>query len=265
MHTEPQRSYFIMDAAFARLDGDWGRNVWNPRDNPIGYHALYYRTDHSDTHPLLHTVDGTVELLPDRVYFIPAYSVLYSEIDGEADKYYIHFQSDDIPYGLYRHIADRCFVPADGLTRGLFETVIENHRRHTPVADQKVRGAMELLLADLSALVAVQPREIERFRPVLEAVETRYADKLTVAQLAARMNLSTVYFSAAFKAAFHVSPKQYLLGKRLIESLRLLARTDLTVREIAAKVGFDNELYFSEFFSQKMHMTASQYRKHASR
>lgn len=258
-------AYFVEDAAFCKVGEAWNRNIWDPRNNPTGYHALYYRTDSSDCKATLHMLDGTLELLPGRVYFIPAYSVLFSQIQGEMEKYYVHFQSDFIDFGLYRHLFDRCFVPADAMTRSLFDTIVENYRKKTPAAERKVSGAMEILLADLLENLAVQPRDVDKFKTVLEYIEAHYREKITIKALAEMMNISPVYFSNAFKAAFHVSPKQYILGKRLFESQLLLTRTDLSVREIADRVGFENENYFSEFFSQKVGISALKFRSNAQK
>ena len=61
-----------------------------------------------------------------------------------------------------------------------------------------------------------------------------------------------MYFSNYFKRVFHISPKQYILNKRLTESQRLLLEGRMSVKEIAYEVGFENENYFSEFFSSKV-------------
>lgn len=254
-------SYVVEDAQLCTVGKEWNLNNWDPRQNPAGSHGLYYRTDTSDCRAVLHMLDGSVELLPGRIYFIPAYSVLYSEIDGEMEKYYIHFQSDFIDFGLNRHILDRCSVPADELTRCLFDTVVQNYQIRTPAAQRKVCGAMELLLSDLLENLAVQTRDVEKFRPVLEWIQDHYREPIRVSQLAKMMNLSTVYFSNAFKAAFHIAPKQFILGKRLFESQQLLTRTELSIREIAERVGFENENYFSEFFSAKAGISPLKFRK----
>ena len=76
---------------------------------------------------------------------------------------------------------------------------------------------------------------------------------------------STVFSSApdngySVMADASVSPKQYILGKRLVQSQYLLAKTDLSVKEIAESVGFENENYFSEYFSAKIGISALRYR-----
>ena len=254
-------SYYVKYAKFQKVGKEWNFNDWNSRLNPTGCHVLYYRTDSSPTKAVLHMADGTLNLESGRIYFVPAFSVLKSEIDGEIEKYYIHFQCDYIDFGLYRQLFEHCSVPANTLTASLFDMVIENYKKNTIASEKKVSGAMEILMADLMENLEIQPRDAEKFKAVLDYVEENYRENITISDLARIMNISTVYFSNIFKEAFHISPKQYILGKRLFESQLLLSGTDLSVKEIAEKVGFENENYFSEFFSAKVGISALKFRK----
>jgi len=256
-----QSTYFIESAKFARVGKEWNNNIWDSKNNPMGYHALYYRTDKSECRAVLHMIDGNLEILPDRIYFIPAYSVLHSEIDGEMEKYYVHFQSDFIDFGLLIPSYERCFVPADNMTKGLFDIIVENCKNTDMASERKVQGAMNILLADLLEKMAVKQRDEKKFEKVLKYIQEHYRERIEVGDLAKMMNFSKVYFSNAFKAAFRISPKQYIQGLRLVESQRLLARTELSVREIAEYVGFENENYFSEFFSAKVGISALKFRR----
>ena len=124
----------------------------------------------------------------------------------------------------------------------------------------KVRGAMDLLLADFFTEPVVDRHSLLRFERVLYYIEENYKKNISLSELASLMNISTMYFSNSFKSAFHISPKQYILNKRLTESQRLLLETDLSVKEIAYAVGFENENYFSEFFSAKVGISALKFR-----
>ena len=124
----------------------------------------------------------------------------------------------------------------------------------------RVRGAMDLLLADFFKEAGVDRHSLLKFEKVLYFVEENYRRNIPLSELAGLMNISTVYFSNSFKKAFHISPKQYILNKRLTESQRLLLETDLSVKEIAYAVGFENENYFSEFFAEKVGISALKFR-----
>lgn len=256
-----RNSYSVAFAERRDIGEEWNRVEWNLRHHQIGYHRLYYRTDREGGKAVLHLVDCDLEILPGKVYFIPAFSVLQSEIDGEMNKYYIHFQSDSLVFGLYRYLSGRYAVDANRMTEALFDTVVENYAKNTPDAHMKVRGAMDLLLSDFFEGPDVDRHSIVRFERVLYYIDENYRKNIPLSELAALMNISTMYFSNSFKAAFHISPKQYILNKRLTESQRLLLETDLSVKEIAYAVGFENENYFSEFFSSKVGISALRFRK----
>ena len=127
----------------------------------------------------------------------------------------------------------------------------------------KVRGAMNLLLADFFSEMSANRQQLVRFEPVLLYIEEHYREPLSLSQLAALMGVSTTYFSNSFKSVFRISPKQYILNKRLAKSRQLLLETDRSIREIAWEVGFENENYFSEFFSTKIGQSALKYRQGA--
>lgn len=259
-HILEHGGYSVAFAERRDIGEEWNLVEWNRRHHHIGYHRLYYRTDLEGGRAVLHLVDCDLEIIPGNVYFIPAFSVLQSEIDGEMNKYYIHFQADSFVFGLYRYLSGRYCVEGNAMTEALFCAVVENYTKNTPDAHMKVRGAMDLLLSDFFAEAGVDRHSLVKFERVLNYIEEHYREPVTLSELAGLMNISTMYFSNSFKKAFHISPKQYILNKRLTEGQRLLLETDLSVKEIAYAVGFENENYFSEFFSQKVGISALRFR-----
>lgn len=258
---EEKSTYFVEEARFLKVDESWNFNDWNSKNNRVGHHVLYYRTDNNPTKATLHMLNGSLDLVSGRVYFIPAFSVLRSEIDGDIMKYFIHFRCDYIEFGLYRHNYESHSVPSNEMTKYLFDTIVENYELKTFSAKRKTKGAMDLILADIVENIITDPGDMKKFRSVLQYIEENFNKNVSVSDLAEIMNVSTMYFSNIFKENFHISPKQYILGKRLFESQRLLALTDLSIREIAELTGFENENYFSEFFSSRMKISALKYRK----
>lgn len=54
-----------------------------------------------------------------------------------------------------------------------------------------------------------------------------------------------------FKAAWGVSPGQYVQEIRLKTAIQYLSNTNFTIRRIAERVGFNNEYYFANWFKEK--------------
>ena len=258
-----QTPFLISYANVRDIDEEWNLIKWNKEHKEIDCHRLYFRSDNGDAKVTLTLIDGKIELLPNKIYFIPAYSVLQSEIKGTMHKYYIHFRTDSPLLNLYRFFSNKFSVDAPAFTEMLFSTIVENYTKNSPDALMQVQGAMSLLLANFLKGLETQNRNLTRFLPIIEFIDEHYAENISITQLARLLSVSTKHFAKTFKKTFLISPHQYVINKRITESQKLLVETDLSVKEIAYTVGFDNENYFSELFKNKIGVSALNFRKRA--
>lgn len=246
------------------LGEEWNLVEWNRKHREIDCHRLYYRTDKDGGVASVRLIDGKVlPIESGKVYFIPAFSVLQSNIEGQMEKYYIHFRSDSFVFNVYRFLKGKYSVDATPLTESLFRMVLENYDKNSHGAQMKVQGAMNLILAPFFDKDITETSNLARFQPVFSFIDKSFKENLTLQDMASVINVSPVYFANSFKKAFGISPKQYLLNKRLAYAQQLLLETDLSVKEIAYEVGFDNQNYFSEYFASKIGVSALKYRKRA--
>ncbi|HIS78036.1 MAG TPA: helix-turn-helix domain-containing protein [Candidatus Caccousia stercoris] len=112
--------------------------------------------------------------------------------------------------------------------------------------------------ASLSILPDSPPGPAEQAR---ELLDRSLYEPVTVDDLAAAVGLSPSQLTRVFSARFGVTPYRYLLSRRL-ETARLLLRgTALPVREIAFRLCFSDEHYFSSLFRRKTGQTPSAYRR----
>ena len=251
----------VYSVAFAErrdVGNEWNLIKWNLDHPQIQYHRLYYLTEGT---AMLRLYDRDLELVAGRVYFVPAFSVRESNIVGKMNKYYIHFQSDSSFFSLYRYLSQKYSTPATEETEFLFKTVVDNYSKNSMSAHFKLQGAMNLILSDFVSDVTAAVPDLVKFDEVLKYIDSNYQKSITVGELASLMNISSMYFSNYFKRVFHISPKQYILNKRLMESQKLLLESRMSIKEIAYEVGFDNENYFSEFFTSKVGISAIKFRK----
>jgi AraC-like DNA-binding protein len=101
---------------------------------------------------------------------------------------------------------------------------------------------------------------IARLAPVFDAIGTRHTERLTLEDLAGIVHLHPNYFSELFKTVVGVSPLRYLAQYRLDRARELLLSTHLTMREIAAAVGFGDAFYFSRAFRRAEGVSPTAYR-----
>ena len=79
--------------------------------------------------------------------------------------------------------------------------------------------------------------------------------------LAERAYLNNNYFSKLFSSQVGLTPQQFLLKIRMERAKELLRYTDLTVGEVAEKVGFADALYFSRAFRRYAACSPSEFRR----
>lgn len=89
----------------------------------------------------------------------------------------------------------------------------------------------------------------ERVAYVRAYLEARYAESLSLGDLAQLCGLSEHRLSRCFYRAYGMRPMSFLIARRLERALQLL-QTDLLVKDIAAAVGYDDPLYFSRLFKK---------------
>jgi AraC-like DNA-binding protein len=93
-----------------------------------------------------------------------------------------------------------------------------------------------------------------------DLADGRYAEPLTVDDLAARAGLSRAHFSREFARAFGESPHAYLLTRRLERAAALLRNTDRPVTDICFDVGLTSVGSFITSFRRVYGTSPSAYR-----
>jgi two-component system response regulator YesN len=93
-------------------------------------------------------------------------------------------------------------------------------------------------------------------------LQENYADPdITLEQAAEKLQVSPVYFGRVFKQELGISFGQYLTQIRIKRAIQLLTATELSILEIADRVGYHSQHYFSTSFRKYTGMSPLQYRK----
>lgn len=93
-------------------------------------------------------------------------------------------------------------------------------------------------------------------------IDQNYMSPITLESLSSAIYISKDHLSHLFKAEIGVSPIRYVIQKRCEEASRLLLETDLSVKEVSQRVGYDDPVYFSQIFKKVMGASPNSYRKH---
>jgi AraC-like DNA-binding protein len=103
------------------------------------------------------------------------------------------------------------------------------------------------------------------FADVLSHIGTHLAENIMQETLSGIAGLSPDAFYRRFKKVIGVSPKDYIIAERLRRARTMLVLTDLTVGEVSAAVGYDNQFYFSGLFSKKHGVSPTGYKRSVER
>ena len=82
-----------------------------------------------------------------------------------------------------------------------------------------------------------------------------------VADVADYLGISRSYLVRIFEKKLQISPKEYLMNYRLSEASKLLRSTNLSVGEVAKKVGYMNQFSFSQSFKNMFGASPKHYRE----
>jgi AraC family transcriptional regulator of arabinose operon len=108
----------------------------------------------------------------------------------------------------------------------------------------------------------VPPASLERSRvqQTVHYMADHLTERLNVNQLAALVHVSPSHFFALFKRQTGCAPIDFLIRLRIFRGCLLLEHTPLTVKEIAAALGYDDAFYFSRLFKLVSEVSPRYYR-----
>lgn len=112
-----------------------------------------------------------------------------------------------------------------------------------------LKGVLRLFLYELHRLRRDRREQIPaRVLEMKLYLAEHLAEALSVEAVAARFELSPAHFSALFRRCYHVAPMRYLNLLRMNQAARLLRLYPYSCKEVAARIGFRDPLYFSRSF-----------------
>lgn len=163
----------------------------------------------------------------------------YLERLGVTDQNPIVSLGDDVQlYSLFEEVRE-------GLQHGFTLT-------HLIYAAHSLAHLMGLILRHKEEFWQGEPSIRERINKSAEFMKGHLREQLTIATLAALVNLSRSHYTTLFRRVTGYAPLSYLNYLRMRSAVQLLNTTDWPIKRISEHLGFSDQLYFSRTFS-KMH------------
>ena len=154
-------------------------------------------------------------------------------------------------------IADRPFAiklrSTDALQKN-FKAACSEWRQHDPACNA---ASMRAVYDSIYQVLKEQHQAYipnDRYHvisPALEAIRQHFTDSgLTVAYLSQLCGISEVYFRKIFLHKYGISPKEYIIEKRMEYARQLLLSGQFDVSETAALCGYSEPCHFSREFKK---------------
>ena len=164
------------------------------------------------------------------------------------------------------------YFSAEGLkviTDKFFE-MLEEYKNYSTYSDEILKGMMlhlcTMIMKYSQVPAAERPSFIsttnEAILKALDYLDTYAMNSPGMEEVAAYVGLTPAYFSRLFKQTTGSTYSEYLLLVKLQASRILLMQTDLSIEEIAARIGICNGNYLSNLFKKYYRETPGQFRKH---
>ncbi|MFE1269424.1 helix-turn-helix domain-containing protein [Streptomyces sp. NPDC058758] len=176
---------------------------------------------------------------------------------------------DDL--GLLRRLGERPWVDLDGAaherTSLLMGELAEEYRSGADGFAGVLRSLLHVLLVRAARVPGgrvVAPSQ-GLAGDFLRIVAEAGGGGVSVRECAGRLGVTPGYLNEVVRGATGRTPAALLREARVREAQRLLVATSLSVRQVAARVGFDDPAYFCRFFRREVGASPGGFRKHHER
>lgn len=183
-----------------------------------------------------------------------------------AEFFYLHFDGPEA-HGLCRYLNKSNGVvmsgPRSAEVRRAFESMLQFYERggNESVFASSARIYQLVSLLDNPVSAPRQQKNDDAIMRAIAYIRSHVGKKITLHELAQLCGLSDYYFSHLFKDITGQSPSEYIIHSRIDESRALLVNTDLSVAEIAHRVGYPNSSNLITLFTQRLGSSPAQFRK----
>ena len=144
-----------------------------------------------------------------------------------------------------------------------FDTLFDIYGSRAPLQQQRLACHLE----DILLCIAAESNHTDTLRSLaksLEYIHTFYGKALKIPELAKMESLSNSRYITVFKECMGMTPSQYVIDLRINVACDLLKNHTMSVKAVAACVGYDDPQFFSKLFKKRTGMSPKSYKESGS-
>lgn len=254
----------------------------------IGY---YPKADHhdrkretgADQYILLYCVSGkgtiltggdTYILKPNQYFILPKHQDhhYYTSKDDPWSIYWVHYDGIIAKqlYEKFQHSLKekKNTVPFDNTRVNQFNSIYSIIENSFQVSDLELAGILlNTFLASFlyGDILDQSNNEEDQISEIIKFMKQNLDKNFTIEKFANEFDLSVSRYSEMIKKKTGFSPIHYFNNLRINQSCQYLYFTELSIKEICSKTGFNDPYYFSRLFKKLMGVSPNTYRNNCKR
>ncbi|MBE7083884.1 MAG: AraC family transcriptional regulator [Clostridiales bacterium] len=168
--------------------------------------------------------------------------------------FYVDKNKTNVPTGKFS---------ADNTIKNLIENMLTEMVEQKSGFEDIIDKQFELLFLYLNRpLKEVTNKSFDKiFSNLDNYIEENLSSPITLESLAKTYNYSASHFRHIFTKHLKLSPKQFIIQKRMNKAQTLLEKTQKSITEIALECGFYDTAQFSKLFKKRFNVSPSEYKK----
>lgn len=211
-------------------------------------------------------------LKKDKLYFINGSKLKYQHCNGSFSTDWLHFIPKDLvirqtllAMPLVVEIPVELHLNYNAL-KNINSLISHNYPSYTEfyLATLRMQTFLQSILVYLLEQYSfedIKPTNIERIEPAIQYINNHFTEDMRLEHLAQKCCMSANYFYKLFTSALQTTPTNYISLVRMNRALQLLVNNEYNIKEIAYKVGFNDDAYFSRVFKKYYGITPGEYKK----
>ncbi len=243
---------------------------------PSARHHFRERKDGIEEYIYMYCMEGSGTIVVDgkeyrlhenEAFCIPKYHghSYYACEDDPWSILWVHFKGDDTVYYPLEDLSVIRFISKNSTNRMqfLFELLFR-------VLEGNYTLGNFIYISQVLALILAETYDREKEhttgdqnKHVTRVVRYMYKhlyDNLTMNSLADEFELSESYLNSIFQKYTQHAPMDFYISLKMKEACKLLRSTDLYVYEVAQKLGYKDQYYFSRIFKKVVGISPKEYK-----
>ncbi|MEO1764641.1 MAG: AraC family transcriptional regulator [Cyanobacteria bacterium J06629_18] len=99
----------------------------------------------------------------------------------------------------------------------------------------------------------------DKLQQAIDYIQSNLAEEISLESIANELGISRYYFCRLFKKSMGISPYQYLIESRIERAKELLIQPDISITDVALKVGFYSQSHFTKYFKKVVGVTPKEF------